>query len=94
MMWVVDCVVDGDLLVEGMLFLFVGVISWFNSLLLDGLLLCGKVVLVDFWIYFCINCLCVLFYVCEWVECYCNYGLVVIGVYVLEFVFECNFGNV
>ncbi|MGT2490955.1 hypothetical protein ACU4GD_11550 [Cupriavidus basilensis] len=54
----------------------------------------GKVVLVDFWTYSCINCLRTLPYVKAWAEKYRDQGLVVIGVHAPEFAFERNIDNV
>ena len=48
----------------------------------------GKVVLVDFWTYSCINCLRALPYVEAWAQKYKDHGLVVIGVHAPEFAFE------
>ena len=60
----------------------------------DGRGLRGKVVLVDFWTYSCINCLRSIPYVRAWAEKYKDQGLVVIGVHAPEFAFEKNIGNV
>jgi thiol-disulfide isomerase/thioredoxin len=54
----------------------------------------GKVVLIDFWTYTCINWLRTLPYVRAWAEKYKDYGLVVIGVHTPEFTFEKNVDNV
>jgi thiol-disulfide isomerase/thioredoxin len=54
----------------------------------------GKVVLIDFWTYTCINWLRTLPYVRAWAEKYRNQGLVVIGVHAPEFAFEKNISNV
>jgi thiol-disulfide isomerase/thioredoxin len=54
----------------------------------------GKVVLIDFWTYSCINCLRSIPYVRAWAEKYRNQGLVVIGVHSPEFAFEKNIDNV
>ncbi len=54
----------------------------------------GKVVLVDFWTYSCINCLRSLPYVKAWYDKYRNHGLVIIGVHAPEFAFEKDEGNV
>ena len=54
----------------------------------------GKVVLIDFWTYSCINCLRSLPYVNGWYEKYKDHGLVVIGVHSPEFAFEKDVGNV
>ncbi len=54
----------------------------------------GKVVLVDFWTYTCINCIRTLPYLKSWHEKYEGKGLVIIGVHTPEFEFEKDFGNV
>lgn len=54
----------------------------------------GKVVLVNFWTYSCINCLRTLPYVKAWAEKYADRGLVVVGVHTPEFAFEKETGNV
>ena len=54
----------------------------------------GKVVLVDFWTYSCINCLRTLPHVIDWQERYRDHGLVVIGMHAPEFAFERNPSNV
>jgi cytochrome c biogenesis protein CcdA/thiol-disulfide isomerase/thioredoxin len=54
----------------------------------------GKVVLVNFWTYSCINCLRTLPYVRAWAEKYKDRGLVVIGVHTPEFAFEKDVANV
>ena len=54
----------------------------------------GKVVVVDFWTYSCINCLRAIPYVRAWYEKYKDQGLVVIGVHTPEFAFEKNIDNV
>ncbi|MBI5224058.1 thioredoxin family protein [Candidatus Micrarchaeota archaeon] len=54
----------------------------------------GKVVLVDFWTYSCINCIRTLPYLKAWDEKYRNDGLVIIGVHTPEFEFEKNYSNV
>ena len=71
-----------------------GAQEWLNSppLTLEGLK--GKVVLVDFWTYSCINCLRSIPYVRAWAEKYRDRGLVVIGVHAPEFAFERNVANV
>jgi thiol-disulfide isomerase/thioredoxin len=65
-----------------------------NSPPLTSSALRGKVVLVDFWTYTCINWLRTLPYVRAWQEKYRNQGLVVIGVHAPEFAFEKNLNNV
>jgi thiol-disulfide isomerase/thioredoxin len=54
----------------------------------------GKVVLVDFWTYSCINCLRAVPYVRAWAEKYKDQGLIVIGVHAPEFAFEKNIDSV
>jgi cytochrome c biogenesis protein CcdA/thiol-disulfide isomerase/thioredoxin len=71
-----------------------GAISWLNSPPLTKEQLRGKVVLVDFWTYSCINCLRSIPYVEAWAEKYKNDGLVVIGVHTPEFAFEKDPSNV
>jgi thiol-disulfide isomerase/thioredoxin len=68
--------------------------EWINSPPLTADSLRGKVVLVDFWTYTCINWLRTLPYVRAWAEKYKNQGLVVIGVHSPEFGFEKNVENV
>jgi cytochrome c biogenesis protein CcdA/thiol-disulfide isomerase/thioredoxin len=80
--------------VEGGLPPLVGVVEWLNSppLTVEGLR--GKVVLVDFWTYSCINCLRTIPYIKAWADKYKDQGLVVIGVHSPEFAFEKNTDNV
>lgn len=80
--------------VEGTLPSLAGATGWLNSPPLDAPALRGKVVLVDFWTYSCINCLRAMPYVREWAERYRDHGLVVIGVHAPEFAFERNLTNV
>jgi thiol-disulfide isomerase/thioredoxin len=68
--------------------------TWLNSQPLSGAALHGKVVLVDFWTYTCINWRRQLPYVRAWAEKYKGHGLVVIGVHAPEFSFEKNIDNV
>jgi thiol-disulfide isomerase/thioredoxin len=68
--------------------------EWLNSPPLTAGALRGKVVLVDFWTYTCINWLRTLAYVRAWHEKYRDHGLVVIGVHAPEFSFEKNVSNV
>ena len=84
----------GTLPVEGQLPPLNGAVQWLNSPPLDAQALKGKVVLVDFWTYSCINCLRTLPYVKGWAEKYRDQGLVVIGVHAPEFAFERDVGNV
>ncbi len=71
-----------------------GAVAWLNSppLTRDGLR--GKVVVIDFWTYSCINCLRALPYVEGWAAKYKGAGLVVIGVHTPEFAFEKERSNV
>jgi cytochrome c biogenesis protein CcdA/thiol-disulfide isomerase/thioredoxin len=80
--------------VEGALPSLSGAVEWLNSPPLPPAELKGKVVLVDFWTYSCINCLRSIPYVRAWAEKYKDQGLVVIGVHAPEFAFEKNIGNV
>ena len=71
-----------------------GATGWLNSPPLTAAGLRGKVVLIDFWTYTCINWLRSLPYVRAWAEKYKDQGLVVIGVHAPEFEFEKNVDNV
>lgn len=73
---------------------FAGIAAWQNSKPLTMRQLRGKVVLIDFWAYSCINCLRTLPHVTRWYEQYKDKGLVVIGVHSPEFPFEKQEGNV
>ncbi|MFA5894443.1 MAG: cytochrome c biogenesis protein DipZ [Candidatus Shapirobacteria bacterium] len=68
--------------------------EWFNSDPLTLSKLKGKVVIVDFWTYSCINCQRTLPYLKNWYEKYKEKGLVIIGVHSPEFEFEKNKNNV
>src|SRR5215813_3993922 len=80
--------------VESRLPSFEGATEWLNSppLTTDGL--SGKVVLVNFWTYTCVNWLRQLPYVRAWAGKYADHGLVVIGVHTPEFSFEHNLDNI
>jgi cytochrome c biogenesis protein CcdA/thiol-disulfide isomerase/thioredoxin len=73
---------------------FTGISSWLNSrpLTLSGLR--GKVVLVDFWTYSCVNCLRTLPFLRAWDKAYRADGLQIVGVHTPEFAFEHEVGNV
>ena len=71
-----------------------GATAWINSPPLTLESLRGKVVLVDFWTYSCINCLRTLPYIKAWNEKYKDSGLVIIGVHTPEFPFEKDEANV
>ncbi|MDH6167463.1 thiol-disulfide isomerase/thioredoxin [Variovorax boronicumulans] len=73
---------------------FQNIDKWLNSEPLKLQELRGKVVLVDFWTYTCINCLNHLPYVKEWNEKYKDKGLVVVGVHTPEFAYEKSTKNV
>jgi thiol-disulfide isomerase/thioredoxin len=85
---------NAELPVEGRLASFEGAAGWLNSPPLSPAELQGKVVLVDFWTYTCINWLRTLGYVRAWAEKYEDQGLVVIGVHTPEFPFEKDIDNV
>jgi thiol-disulfide isomerase/thioredoxin len=71
-----------------------GATAWLNSPPLSAADLRGKVVLIDFWTYTCINWLRTLPYVRAWAEKYQQHGMVVIGVHSPEFSFEHDLENV
>jgi thiol-disulfide isomerase/thioredoxin len=80
--------------VQGMLPPLDGATEWLNSAPLTAEGLRGKVVVVDFWTYSCINCLRALPFVKAWYEKYADQGLVVIGIHAPEFAFEKDLRNV
>ena len=73
---------------------FRGLVGWLNSqpLTLEGLR--GRVVLIDFWTYSCINCLRTLPYIRAWDDRYRGAGLTIVGVHTPEFAFERKAANV
>jgi len=79
---------------EGRLGSFEGATGWLNSEPLTTEGLRGRVVLVDFWTYTCINWLRTLSYIRAWAEAYEGHGFVVIGVHTPEFPFEQDADNV
>ena len=81
-------------LVESRLPDFDGATGWLNSAPLATEDLRGKVVLVDFWTYTCINWLRTLGYIRAWADKYAGQGLVVVGVHTPEFPFERDLDNV
>jgi len=86
---------DAEVLpIEGHLPSFDGATGWLNSEPLTPQGLRGRVVLVDFWTYTCINWLRTLPYCRAWAAKYANAGLTVIGVHTPEFGFERNIDNV
>jgi len=73
---------------------FKGITSYINT---NGTKLSdlkGKVVLVDFWTYSCINCIRTLPYLVDWNQKYSDKGLVIVGIHSPEFEFEKNIDNV
>ncbi|PSH57619.1 cytochrome c biogenesis protein DipZ [Phyllobacterium sophorae] len=83
-----------NLPVEGQFPSLDGAVEWLNSSPLTNEQLRGKVVLVDFWTYSCINCIRTVPYIRAWAEKYKDQGLVVIGVHSPEFAFEKKIDNV
>ena len=83
-----------QLAVESDLPSFAGATGWLNSSPLTGNDLRGKVIVVEFWTYTCINWLRTEPYVRAWAEKYKDKGLVVIGVHTPEFPFEKDVDNV
>ena len=73
---------------------FTGIDTWLNSAPLTMQQLRGKVVLVDFWTYTCINCIRTLPYVKGWHDKYKDQGLVVVGVHTPEYPHERSTANV
>lgn len=65
-----------------------GINHWLNSDPLTLASLKGKVVLIDFWTYSCINCIRTMPYITKWYETYKDQGFVIIGVHTPEFAFE------
>ncbi|QBR01114.1 thioredoxin family protein [Paraburkholderia pallida] len=72
---------------------FTGTGAWLNSAPLDLKQLRGKVVLVEFWTFDCINCAHTVPYVKDWYARYRDKGLVVVGVHTPEYPFERDTGN-
>ena len=79
----------GDLAPE-----FSGIDAWINSGPLTMEELRGKVVLIDFWTYTCINCIRTFPFLKQWHSSYSDDGLVIIGVHTPEFEFEKDYDNV
>lgn len=80
--------------VEGELPSLGGAVAWLNSEPLTPAALRGKVVMIDFWTYSCINCLRTLPYLRAWQERYQDHGFTIVGVHTPEFAFEKNESNV
>lgn len=87
-------VAGSDLPVEGVIPELTGATGWLNTPPLTRDELAGKVVVVDFWTYSCINCLRALPYIRAWAAKYKDHGLVVLGVHAPEFAFEKDPANV
>jgi cytochrome c biogenesis protein CcdA/thiol-disulfide isomerase/thioredoxin len=73
---------------------FAGVTNWLNSKPLTLASLRGRVVLIDFWTYTCINCIRTLPHLTAWDQTYRKDGLTIVGVHSPEFSFEKDTGNV
>ena len=67
---------------------FQGIANWINSEPLTMEDLRGKVVLIDFWTYTCVNCIRTMPYLREWHDKYAKEGLAIVGVHAPEFEFE------
>jgi cytochrome c biogenesis protein CcdA/thiol-disulfide isomerase/thioredoxin len=87
-------VAGSKLPIEGTMPELNGAVAWLNSPPLTRASLRGKVVVVDFWTYSCINCLRSLPYIEAWAQKYKDHGLVVLGVHAPEFAFEKDVANV
>ena len=73
---------------------FAGIVDWENSPSLTLASLRGKVVLVDFWTYSCINCQRTIPFLRQWWDKYKNDGFVIVGVHSPEFEFEKSVANI
>jgi thiol-disulfide isomerase/thioredoxin len=71
-----------------------GIDAWINSEPLTIEQLRGKVVLIDFWTYTCVNCIRTFPYLKQWHSRYADDGLVIVGVHTPEFEFEKDYDNV
>ncbi|MFH1046944.1 MAG: redoxin domain-containing protein [Patescibacteria group bacterium] len=80
--------------IEGDLPEFVGLSDWLNSAPLRHTDLLGKVVLIDFWTYSCVNCIRTLPQLRSWHQNYAKQGLTIVGVHTPEFEFEKDRNNV
>ena len=87
-------VAGSNLPIEGTMPELAGATGWLNTPPLTREALRGKVVVVDFWTYSCINCLRALPYIRAWAAKYKDHGLVVLGVHAPEFAFERDPANV
>ncbi|NNM43283.1 MAG: cytochrome c biogenesis protein DipZ [Chlamydiae bacterium] len=84
----------GETSIQGKAPELVGIVGWINSTPLSLEDLKGKVVLIDFWTYSCINCLRTLPFLEKWDDNYRDKGLVIIGIHTPEFAFEKDRANV
>lgn len=84
----------GQTTVQGKAPELVGIVDWINSPPLTLKELRGRVVLIDFWTYSCINCIRTLPYLEQWDKDYRDKGLTIIGVHTPEFEFEKNLDNI
>jgi len=89
-----DVQADEPLPVLGVAPEITGINNWLNSEALTLADLRGKVVIVDFWTYSCINCVRTLPYLTDWHDKYAEDGLVILGVHTPEFEFEKDTKNV
>ena len=87
-------VAGSNLPIEGTMPELAGDTGWLNTPPLTREALRGKVVVVDFWTYSCINCLRALPYIRAWAAKYKDHGLVMLGVHAPEFAFERDPANV
>jgi methionine-S-sulfoxide reductase len=85
---------DGAPKIEGDMPELAGATTWLNTKPLTKAALKGKVIVVDFWTYSCINCLRALPYINAWYDHYKDSGLIIIGVHSPEFGFEKDSANV
>jgi thiol-disulfide isomerase/thioredoxin len=90
----IESLAQSSLLVEGPLPAFTGATTWLNSEPLSPQRLRGKVVLVDFWTYTCINWQRTQAHIRAWAQKYKDEGLVVVGVHTPEFEFEKSVDNI
>jgi thiol-disulfide isomerase/thioredoxin len=73
---------------------FVGISSWLNTAPLTIESLKGKIVLIDFWTYSCINCVRTLDHLKKWYQTYKDKGFIIVGIHTPEFAFERDKENV
>jgi thiol-disulfide isomerase/thioredoxin len=88
------CAIAAEPVLSPQLHALLGASQWLNGPPPQPQSVSGKVVLVNFWTFSCINCLRVLPHLREWAAKYKEQGLVVVGVQTPEFAFEKNLGNI